>query len=206
MNERALRLDFFVAMAALIISALTAATLIYQTRVIGNQYAATIWPYLSIDSTYGSSGEEIDIVNDGLGPALIRSAQLSVDGKPVSAWNDYFRVLAAEPAIRHLFLGNRKALSTATIVTASIGPSTTVRPGDTHTLLKIAVSSPLPASVLQELQRHVVAIDFCYCSLNGSCWTKHATPGRDGEPDPQPVPACTSQASITYRNPPAPKR
>ena len=44
MNEKAFRLDFFIAIAALLISALTAGALVYQTRVIADQYAATIWP------------------------------------------------------------------------------------------------------------------------------------------------------------------
>jgi len=48
MNEKAFRLDFFIAIAALLVSAISAIALIYQTRVIGDQYAATIWPYLSI--------------------------------------------------------------------------------------------------------------------------------------------------------------
>ncbi|HXW50914.1 MAG TPA: hypothetical protein VEJ41_02895 [Candidatus Acidoferrales bacterium] len=203
MNERAFRLDFFVAMAALLISALTVATLIYQTRVIGNQYAATIWPYLGVESTYGLHGEEIQVVNDGLGPALIRSAQLWVDEKPVPTWNDYFRVLAADPDVRRVFLQNRAALLSGgnislTLTTGSIGPSSTLRPGEVQTLLRIAFSGPVPAVVLQEIQSHLVAIDFCYCSLNGTCWTKHAEPGSDTVSDPKPVNACTSTASITF--------
>ena len=46
-NEKAFRLDFFIAIAALLVSTLTAATLLYQTHVISDQYAATIWPYLT---------------------------------------------------------------------------------------------------------------------------------------------------------------
>lgn len=197
MTDRAFRLDFFIAMGALLVSALTAGTLIYQTRVIGDQFAATIWPYLSVGTTYEDNGETIEVTNDGVGPALVRSAQLRVDGRVVPAWNDYLRILAQDRQLRGIFLRTRDAVLAgsaphAMISTSSIGPSSTLRPGESHTLLKIALAGTVPTSLLM---KHSVAIDFCYCSLNGSCWILHAMPGRIN-PDPQPVSQCASSAAI----------
>ena len=42
MNDRTFRLDFFIAVAAVLISVITAGTLFYQTHVIGDEFAATI--------------------------------------------------------------------------------------------------------------------------------------------------------------------
>ena len=109
-NDRGFRLDFFIAVAAVLISAVTAAALIYQTRVIGDQFAATIWPYLSVGDTYDVNGETIEVSNDGVGPALVRSAQLSVDGRAVPAWNDYLKVLMRDPTLRGLFLRAQAAV------------------------------------------------------------------------------------------------
>jgi hypothetical protein len=103
MNDRAFRLDFFIAIAAVLISAITAGTLFYQTRVIGDEFAATIWPYLSVGTAYDTGGETIEVANDGVGPALVRSAQLYVDGRKVRAWNDYLKALARDPELRKLF-------------------------------------------------------------------------------------------------------
>lgn len=195
MTERALRLDFFVAVSALLISALTAATLIYQTRVIGNQYAATIWPYLSINSTYGLNGASVQLVNDGLGPALIESARLSVDGKAETGWNDYLQKLVNEPELQILI---RRALAKKTtppitISTSSIGPSTTLRPGDTRTIVAVSYSVTLPISVLL---RHTLALDICYCSLNSDCWMLRGSPAKDSPSSPERVPRCTATDSI----------
>jgi hypothetical protein len=200
-NERALRLDFIVAIAALLISALTAGALLYQTRVISREYAAAIWPYISVAATYDPNGETIEVVNDGLGPALIRSTQLSVDGKAVSSWNDYLRALAREPQIRAIFLRSRQAFISGSpvrlnITMTSIGPSTTIRGGESVTLLKLSFGEAVPVVVMQELLRHPITIDFCYCSLNGSCWTSHDTPGRNGGTDPRPLSRCGSSAAI----------
>lgn len=193
MSEKAFRLDFFIAIAALLVSALTAAALVYQTRVIADQYAATIWPYLSVSTTYSPNGEKIEISNDGLGPALIQSAQLSVDGKNVQAWNDYFSTLLSEPEVRTLLAHLVMTRRFPTISSSSIGPSATIRPGDSHTLLTISYPDPLSIHALLE---HKLALDFCYCSLNGSCWKLHATPAVQSRSTPQPVSHCATSAEI----------
>lgn len=197
MNDREFRLDFFIAIAALLISALTAATLLYQTRVIGDQFAATIWPYLSLGTTYNTNGETIEVTNDGLGPALVRSAQLGVDGTAVHAWNDYIAVLAQDPQLKPIFLRTQAAAlaghaTLGTLTMSSIGPSTTLRPGESHTLLRIALNARVPALALT---KHAVTIDLCYCSLNGSCWMLHAEPGRI-TPDPRSVSRCGTSTAI----------
>lgn len=197
MNDRAFRLDFFIAVAALLVSGFTAATLLYQTRVIGDQFAATIWPYLSLGTTYDVNGETIEITNDGLGPALVRSARLTVDGTPAAAWDDYVLVLANDPDLRSSFARTRAAVAAgkaknATLSMRSIGPSSTVRPGESATLLKIALDGDVPT---RALTKHSVTIDLCYCSLNGSCWTLHSTPGSIS-PDPRPISGCPSASAI----------
>jgi hypothetical protein len=196
-NERAFRLDFFIAIAALLVSALTAGTLVYQTRVIGDQFAATIWPYLDLGTTYDVNGETIEVSNDGVGPALIRSAQLRVDGKTVRAWNDYIRALARDPGVRSALIRTRNALMKgsapqSSISMSSIGPSSTLRPGESKTLLKITVTGSFPT---EALAKHTLVLDFCYCSLNGSCWTLHTIPGRIS-PDPQAIGHCAGNAAI----------
>jgi hypothetical protein len=197
MNDKAFRLDFFMAIAAVVISAVTAAALIYQTHVIGDEFAAAIWPYLSVGTTYNASGETIEVSNDGVGPALVRSAQLSVDGRKVRAWNDYLDAIERDPELRGLFMRAKAAVeagstANATITMSSISPSSTLRPGESRTLLKISLPFTVP---LGAMAKHAVALDFCYCSLNGSCWTLHAIPGQIS-PDPAPVSHCADRAAI----------
>jgi hypothetical protein len=196
-NDRAFRLDFFIAIAAVLVSAFTAGILIYQTRVIGDQFAATIWPYLSVGSTYDSNGETIEVANDGVGPALVRSAQLRVDGGAVRAWNDYVRVLFRDPGLRSNLLRTRAAVlagktNRSILSMSSIGPSSTLRPGESETLLKLWLIDRVPTPALT---KHSITIDLCYCSLNGSCWTLHANPGLI-DSQPRPVSQCASSAAI----------
>jgi len=130
-----------------------------------------------------------------LGPALIQSAQLSIDGKNVSTWNEYLDDLVSEPAVRTVMLRAARAnsLPTATISTASIGASSTIRPGDSKTLLSIQWPEQVP---IESFTQHSITLDFCYCSLNGNCWTLHGVTGRDSRDEPLPVSRCKSIASI----------
>ena len=179
MNEKGFRLDFFIAIAAVVISAITAAALIYQTRVIGDQFAATIWPYLSVGETYDVNGETIEVINDGVGPALVRSAQLTVDGRVVPAWNDYLKALARDPTLRAIFLRTQAAVLAGQgrqrdedeLDRAVVDPST-------RRIANVAENLAAFQSAFGAIVKHSLTLDFCYCSLNGSCWTLHASPGQ----------------------------
>jgi hypothetical protein len=184
-NEKAFRLDFFIAIAALLISALTAGALVYQTRVIADQYAATIWPYMSVNSTYSVHGVAIQVENDGVGPALIESAQLLIDGKAVPSWGTFLYELKAIPALKG---------KTVSISASSFGRADTVRPGDTKSLFTIAYKATVER---QAITAHTIGIRLCYCSINSSCWTIFATPGNDSSRIPQPVSTCTGTGIIS---------
>jgi hypothetical protein len=150
-----------------------------------------------VGTTYDAGGETIEVINDGVGPALVRSAQLYVDGRKVGAWNDYIAALARDPELRELFLRAQAAVQAgpagrATITLSSIGPSSTLRPGESRTLLKISLPFSVP---LRAMLKHTVALHFCYCSLNGSCWTLHTIPGQIN-PDPASISHCADRAAI----------
>jgi hypothetical protein len=182
-----LRFDTVVAICALLVSVITASVLGYQTHVVEEQYAATIWPYLSVDTAHAEHQLRIALTNNGLGPALIGSAQLIIDGKPAPGWTtlaDLFRRDPAFSSLRHKEISN---------TTSSVDESTTIRPGDSLPLFNVAVSNTVPQELLR---KHTIALQFCYCSLNDRCWTLSATVGARRSPHPSRVRACTQSAQI----------
>jgi hypothetical protein len=188
MNDRAFRLDFFIAIAALVVSILTTATLVYQTHVIQEQYSATIWPYLTIATTNNPNGRRIQLVNEGLGPALVRSAQLYIDGKAVRSWNDVEHVLERDPLARRAPKGHGFSSQDSTV-----DASTILRPGESEMIFAVTLSKKIPRVLLL---RHPLALDMCYCSLNGSCWKTHVTPGVLSGDYPQLTSSCPIGATI----------
>jgi len=83
-----------------------------------------------------------------------------------------------------------------TISASSIGPSSTLRPAETHSLVKISFASQMAMPALQAFIDHPIVLDFCYCSLEGTCWTLHSTPGKNGPSDPQVVRSCPNAYEI----------
>ncbi len=184
--ERLLRFESVIAICALLISAITGGAIVYQTRIIQSQYAATIWPYLSVDTDILNPRHVVVIVtNDGLGPALIRSAQLFVDGRHVPSWENLTSLIARD--IPH---------GKATFGSSTINASTTIRPGDTHHLIEVILPPSASAAVLK---RHKIALRFCYCSLNDACWTLHSEPGTVTGEYPQRVASCPIDQGIAVQ-------
>jgi hypothetical protein len=184
--DRLLRFESIIAICALLISAITGAAIVYQTRIIQSQYAATIWPYLSVDTDeFDPRHVKVVVANNGLGPALIRSAELIVDGRHVKSWEDYTAMLSRDVP-----------RGSATFGTSTINASTTIRPGDAHSLIVVRLGRDASPKVLK---KHRVELKFCYCSLNDSCWTLHAVPGVVTGEYPQRVSACPIDDGISVQ-------
>jgi hypothetical protein len=181
-----LRFDTVVAACALLMSTITAGAMVYQTRVLQDQFSATVWPYLSVSTTYGPTSLAMRVTNQGVGPALIRSAQVSLDGKPLAGWdNAFFSTLFPPSSLRKGSIALRDS---------SIDPSTAIRAGDQVTLLELHVSN---GKWLQDAAaKHRLALDFCYASINGKYWTLHYTPRKSSE-EPVAVSRCASTHVIS---------
>lgn len=180
-----LRFDTLVASIALLMSTITAAAMVYQTRVLQDQFAATVWPYLSVNRYYGPHNLEIHVENQGVGPALIRSAQVVVDGKPMAGWsNQFFRTV----------FGSNLLSGKDPLTVESVDASTAIRAGDDVTLFKAAIRN---AALVVRAQKHDIALRFCYCSINQRCWTLDSS-SRSSKPTiPVVVSSCTTQYAIS---------
>jgi hypothetical protein len=189
MKDQLLRFDSLIAVIALLMSTVTAGAMVYQTHVIQEQFAATIWPYLSVVWDNNPDSVDVHLANDGAGPALVRSAQLQADGKVLPTWNDLFRLIFSDPRLR---TNNRKTFSAGTQA-SSVDASTIVRAGASAPLAAVVHASP---QVLRIVRSHRIALSFCYCSINGSCWTIRSALESNELDIPQPVAYCRIGSSI----------
>jgi hypothetical protein len=153
-TERVVHLDTIIAVCALLVSTITAGAMVYQTRVLQDQFSATVWPYLSVSMNYTPEYVQVRLINEGVGPALIRSAQVVVDGKPLGRWDS---VLSA------IF---KQRVHATHIELTSVDSSTAIRAGEELTLLRIDTHSNAVGQIL----KHNMTLKFCYCSINSRCW------------------------------------
>ncbi len=186
MNEKGLRLDFAIAVSALLVSFVAAGAAVYQTRVIAQQFSATVWPYISFDRTNSPWSSELDIRNDGLGPAIVRSVAITWDGKNEPTIEAVLSAaVAAEPqgmraARKALAAGTKLAFSTSTPTAGMVIPA-----NSKHMIFRMD-GALLVHYYRPALER--VGLSFCYCSLTGSCWLQKYS--GTGDSDPQSVGSC----------------
>ncbi|HEY1427988.1 MAG TPA: hypothetical protein VGF18_00315 [Candidatus Tumulicola sp.] len=191
MDEKRFRFDLYIAAAALIFSGLAAGAAAYQTYVIRQQFSATVWPYLVfITSKGGDRWFELDVSNVGIGPALIRDATVTRDGKVIpesvlpnamtafgTALNPERQQAADEERRTH----SHEALD---MTSSSISRGDVIPAGNKLQLLRIA-GSPFTRRVIAEGRR--VDLSICYCSLLGNCWTRRLW---DPSSEPHAIRSC----------------
>jgi hypothetical protein len=189
MDEKRFRFDLFIALCALLISAVAAGASAYQTYVIRQQYSATVWPYLTF-ITSSSTGRyfELDVSNAGIGPALIRTAVVTRDGRPIKAAASPNAPVALGVAIEPERTAAQKeearthARSNLTI--SSIVRGDVIPAGSKLELLRVE-GEPLVSDVVAHARR--VDLRLCYCSLLGTCWEKRLW---DASAEPHAVASC----------------
>ena len=170
MDDKRFRLDFVVAFCALLISTVAAVASVYQTHVIARQFSATVWPYVSFDTTNSPALLELDIRNDGLGPAIVRSVKLTWDGKPQPSLE---ALVATVNAGAPRGLARIRALMQAGAnlrLTTSTPAAGLVIPANAQHIVIRMEGAPLVQYLRPSIRR--LGLSLCYCSLTGSCWTQ----------------------------------
>jgi hypothetical protein len=175
-----IRADLIIALCALLISSLACAASVLQTRAIAQQLSATVWPYLdfttSTSNNTGNAGPHvqdettISVTNDGLGPAIIKSAGVTIDAR---------RLSTLDAAITALVPNRKRVNGTTSVSNITVG--SVIRAGQTIVLMDmkgIGFARPLREHLSQ------VDVPICYCSLLQTCWIVHVTVA------PRQVPSC----------------
>jgi hypothetical protein len=179
--ERRVRilLDRVLSASAGVVALSALAVSVYQTAIMREQQRMSAWPYVLIQNAWAkpSSGYSIRAMNQGLGPALVRSIEVRADGVPQETWEGAARVL----------LGRHVRVYFSTLHRGSV-----LLPGADRAIAEIPVDSDAVAfwtAAQQPLRsdsaRGRLEIFACYCSLYGECWQNDSN--RD---EPARVKAC----------------
>ncbi|HEY3675990.1 MAG TPA: hypothetical protein VGK84_08340 [Candidatus Tumulicola sp.] len=190
MDEKRFRIDLYIAALALIFSGLAALAAAYQTYVIRQQFSATVWPYLIFISSSSTKWFELDVSNAGIGPALIRYAEITRDGKRLSEGN----VPSSSPALAQAIVPERSLATNderrarshepTDVTSSSISRGDVIPAGSKLELLRVA-NSFLAKRIIADGRRFDISL--CYCSLLGDCWTKRLW---DPSDEPHSVRSC----------------
>ena len=137
---------------ALLVAGYTAYIQRYTAEIQAKQVQAQVWPWVFAGNN--DNQDSVEVYNKGVGPAIVRSAQIWVDGKPQSDWN---HVLDA--------LGVTKP---RTYSESTIYPNV-MSAGETIPIIKFAEKDAYQRFRVAAIQEHMT-LAVCYCSTLGECW------------------------------------
>jgi hypothetical protein len=165
--------DRLIGLSALITSVVTVAFLAYQAYLMRVQVEASTWPYMQISEVCCGDGLKIVVHNKGVGPAIVKSATVTVDGKPQRNWQGVLQAL----------LGEDVPIAATTTLVRQVLDS-----GESISVLSLD-NPELAARVHAEFLKGRIVAAACYCSVLEKCWL--AMPGRESKdvsscPEPAP--------------------
>jgi hypothetical protein len=183
------QLESIVAVSALLVATIAAAAAAYQTYVINEQFSATVWPYVSFDTTRDTSNHSFSLAvrNVGLGPAIVRSSVVTVDGKTMGSGttgNPAYTAFEGVIAQAHASEVKRHAHGQIGVSASTLGAGDVLPAGSSLTLLRM---KGVDLFAREEALRPRFDISLCYCSVLGRCWSRRLN---DRLPEPHDVRSC----------------
>lgn len=155
-----------------------------ESDAVRQQTAAAVWPFVQISTADFDSGDRagftLSATNAGVGPALVHSMRVVIDGEPMHDWAHVVAHLggALDTQVERNSISNRV-----------LSPSQTV----------VLISTMNPA--LARAFHAVVAnpensVSLCYCSIFDDCWLVDS---RDQALSPESVKNCPSFGKAAFQ-------
>ncbi len=154
--------EILVGLAAVLLSCGALVVSVFQTRILREQQAATVWPRLSIGADHLDDTFHFVLSNDGVGPAIVREARFDARGRSYAAFSAlaYREVLdaMADTAFR------------AGKFFADVKPGDVLRAGTEAELFSTRNSGPLADRLSALTADSSFHARILYSDVYGACW------------------------------------
>lgn len=149
----------FLSLAALVVS-------IFQTKIAREQQQASVWPHLQTNYTKINDEFAFSVVNNGVGPAIIKSVRIEYKGK---RYKD-FRQLVDEQ-IQQLIRKNRTETDiTVKSMYGSVALGDVIKNDGELRFGRVSNNEPLAQALLEIIQSPLYRIIVVYSDVYGNCW------------------------------------
>ncbi len=146
---------------ALVISVAALIVSIYETNLLKEQQRSMVWPYLTVSPSYNAQGFLIEVSNDGIGPAIIKSVQIQYGGKNYKNWETLREAILPGSPIGY------------DIVRQSELNGTVIKAGEEKEILGIPwMRNTDREKQIRKITQGLAKIStkVCYCSVQNDCW------------------------------------
>ena len=171
--------DRIMAVSAIVVAVASLVVAVYEARTNREYQKVSVWPYVNQSNAW-VPGEPYtrNVANLGVGPALVKSFQVSVDGKPQRDWAEVSRALTGQPIPE--------------LVYSSIHAGSVLLPDKPVAVVKIPPGDTA-LRFWEQAQTPRLSIRICYCSLYDDCWLSDAR-----AEEPTPVDACRPESDKEF--------
>ena len=170
---------------ALVVAGYTAYIERYIAEIQTKQVQAQVWPWLVAGNN--DNERSIEVLNKGVGPAIVHSAQVFVDGKPQPDWQHVLEALGTLP---HKY--SQSTLNPNVLTPGEKVPAIQFADEDDYKRFRAAAVT------------HLTLMNICYCSTLGECWMysdKHAVGYKSLAQLVKPIDRCPKlPANVIFNN------
>jgi hypothetical protein len=159
-------LDITVACTAVIVSLASLWVALRTDRTQEALLKSSVWPYVLYDTSdatdTGTPRLAYDVINQGVGPAIVRSFALAYDGKYVGSLRELMALCCQARPLTGIF--------------ASTVADRVIQAHETVTFIQgFPDRADLKTYEMLSAARKHVTIRMCYCSVLGECWELDAS-------------------------------
>ena len=170
---RARNWDALAAIIAALIGVLALLVSGYTAYVQRQQVRAQVWPYLML-ANYDTESA-FKLLNKGVGPAIVKSMRVRVDGQPQRTWRQVTTALGLERIPLRMSTISDNVISGGEIVPMLVF-------GDADGYHRF-----------RDASAHRTSVEICYCSTLGDCWL-YAAAALAAQAAQTPVDSCPALA------------
>lgn len=172
--KRGIRWDALAAIIASLVGLLALLVAGYTAYIEREQVRAQVWPYLLMGTSNANGDYEFVVINRGVGPALVKTVQVLVAGRPVANFERLMQAIGFKPT------DSGFVLSTLNRVV--------IAPGQQLHWIELRNVADVDALKRDWVRSHVQA-RVCYASTLGESWLVVFEVG--SVPVPRPVARCS---------------
>jgi hypothetical protein len=168
--------EMLVGLSAILLSVCGLGVSIYEANLERHYHYAQVWPHVEVGNIgmVDGKGPRINMVNSGIGPAVVRTVEITVDGKPQTTWSGVMRALLHTDRTPNFVYSNAR--------------TRVLRPGDELDMLVLPLDSALIRRYYAERSR--LGVRVCYASVFEQHWTLRITDLEHGDPEIREAGGC----------------
>jgi hypothetical protein len=155
-RKRRITVELLLGISSMVLSLGVLGVTVVQTNIARGQQYASVWPFLKVDIAQIGKQVTLFIKNKGIGPALIKRADLRLRGKAYPSYEELART-GRDPRLNGKYLGS-----------ATLEAGDVVQAGEEIKLLQI--DSDRPEGWRAFMTDGNFAMNVVYGDVYGNCW------------------------------------